>query len=347
MFFVIIAMLAWAVSTAQTGILLKEEYGKHSGEELIDILLSDEEDPNSPYTTVDGKSLQLIYDDHFKRLYPGETLGNILNGTKLVSAGSNFVQTHQIGYVNDDAGFAWGGRRSGEPYPGEKLLVYKGIAWASAYCWNPVCPKVLPRTSLTSTPQKRQRKASYTPPSIMEEHEEEVQEEIVYADYREPRRPIRKPVYREEVQYVQTERQRNPWNKNLNVNLDPGTIMMGIASLKVAWDGLKTRSISHVYNHNQPRRYYPPYRQYPGGNGWQGGTSNASGGQFQPGWYDNGGQRVPQTYSNTWNTNGSNSNSGNSSGNYGNTWGGANYGSSGINTIGVTSGGIGTRGVFN
>ncbi|MEI6022320.1 MAG: hypothetical protein WCQ32_00540 [bacterium] len=149
MFFVI-AIITMSIFSAQAGdkkgngVLHGKEYGLHAqNNELQQFLLHyTEPDYKKKYKKIlafDVNSAGDSYKQFLAEVFPGEKFEDILSGSEEIDLPADLSGEYFIGYVPLDAtSFEWFSRKS---HIAEKGLRYKGIFWASTYCWNPIKKK--------------------------------------------------------------------------------------------------------------------------------------------------------------------------------------------------------------
>jgi len=148
LFLALITMRGISAAPIGSGVLIKGEYGKHTGRELQNFLSGNSS--AGDIISMSSVDLKNIYIEHIKALFPGEDPVVVIKNSVEVNPPGDFSNYH-VGYfkVDGNGTIEWFGRT---PYPGETFLSYNGKIWASTWCWNPVSPPV------TS------QKIGYTPP---------------------------------------------------------------------------------------------------------------------------------------------------------------------------------------
>jgi hypothetical protein len=151
MFFVIAIMTmcitAKAGDAKGNGVLKGKEFGKHTQDnELQQFLLHyTEGEYQKKYKKIlafDVTSAGDAYKQLLSEIFPDDSFEEVLSGTEEGGMPTNLSNMYQVGYIPlNTNSFDWFSRAA---RLGEKGLFYKGIYWASTYCWNPLLKKTKP-----------------------------------------------------------------------------------------------------------------------------------------------------------------------------------------------------------
>ena len=144
------------------GFLLNKEYGKHAGDNVLQqVLLVDVHNKDQKKAKKDAERIialsslenfQSYYKAHLAHIFPGESYEDVVNGTAEDTMPASFIKEYLVGYIQNGTNILKFFPRA--PNKGERCLVYKGIIWASTYCWNPVRAKRNTDVAVVSSTKK-------------------------------------------------------------------------------------------------------------------------------------------------------------------------------------------------